>query len=113
MGAGRGKQADCLQSVGASVREVGRYAVYKTGKTLYDPYTKESLGKEEVRVATLEIVEVKPKYAVARVVPGAEPAAAVPVGGSYAALCRMMAARHRRGRAARLTLWSAMRLAEE
>ncbi|GFM38046.1 hypothetical protein DSM19430T_27300 [Desulfovibrio psychrotolerans] len=71
---------------GASVREGSRYAVYTTGKTLYDPYTKESLGKEEVRVATLEIVEVKPKYAVARVVPGAEPAAAVPVG----AICRSL-----------------------
>lgn len=71
---------------GASVSEGGRYAVYKTGKTLYDPYTKESLGKEEVRIATLEIVEVKPKYAVARVVPGTEPAAAVPVG----AICRSL-----------------------
>lgn len=71
---------------GASVRAGAQYAVFKTGKTLYDPYTKESLGKEEIRVATIEIVDVKPKYAVGRVMPETAAAATVPVG----AICRTL-----------------------
>ncbi len=71
---------------GTSIRAGAQFAVYKTGGVLRDPYTKESLGKEEIRVATIEIVDVKPKYAVARVVPESSTSAAVPVG----AICRSL-----------------------
>ena len=53
---------------GASVHLGDKYTVFAPGKLLRDPYTKESLGYEERKVAVIELTDVKPKYSVARVV---------------------------------------------
>ncbi|SMC08771.1 CsgG/HfaB family protein [Nitratiruptor tergarcus] len=47
-----------------------KYEVYKLGKRLYDPYTKESLGREEIKIGTVKITKVLPKISYAKVVEG-------------------------------------------
>ena len=49
---------------GDMVKSGSLYDIYSTGEKIIDPYTKESLGAEETKVATLRITEVKPKYSV-------------------------------------------------
>jgi curli biogenesis system outer membrane secretion channel CsgG len=43
------------------------YNVFKIGDKIYDPYTKESLGREETKVAQIEISKVNPKNSYAKV----------------------------------------------
>ena len=44
--------------------------VFKTGKILYDPYTKEPLGYEEIKVADIKIVKTTSKISYAKVIDG-------------------------------------------
>ena len=44
------------------------YNVYKLGERLYDPYTKESLGREEIQIAKIEITKVNHKNSYAQVI---------------------------------------------
>ena len=46
------------------------YGVYSLGKKLYDPYTKEYLGQDEVLSGKIEIVRSTPKISYARVISG-------------------------------------------
>ena len=46
------------------------YGVYALGEQMIDPYTGESLGEEETKIATLQITTVNPKYSVGRLVSG-------------------------------------------
>ncbi len=43
------------------------FKVYQLGKELIDPYTKESLGREEIEVAVIQINNVKPKTSDAKI----------------------------------------------
>lgn len=56
-----------LNMGGVNVKEGQRYSVYHLGERLIDPYTKESLGRAESKVATIKVTNVKTKYAVATV----------------------------------------------
>jgi len=46
------------------------FKVYALGKKLYDPYTKEYLGRDEIDIGKVEIIAVKPKISYAKVVSG-------------------------------------------
>ena len=46
------------------------FAVYKRGKKLYDPYTEEFIGYDEIEIGKAVVTEVKPKFAKARLVEG-------------------------------------------
>lgn len=56
-----------LNMGGVNVKAGQRYNVYHLGERLIDPYTKESLGRTESKIATIKVTEVKTKYAVATV----------------------------------------------
>ncbi|KAF1076223.1 CsgG/HfaB family protein [Halodesulfovibrio sp. MK-HDV] len=56
-----------LNMGGGNLKEGQRYNVYHLGERLIDPYTKESLGRAESKIATIKVTEVKTKYAVATV----------------------------------------------
>lgn len=56
-----------LNMGGVNLKEGQHYNVYHLGERLIDPYTKESLGRAESKVATIKVTEVKNKYAVATV----------------------------------------------
>ena len=43
------------------------YKIYQLGEKMIDPYTKESLGREEIEVGALEIITVRPKFSDARI----------------------------------------------
>jgi len=45
-----------------------RYEVYQYGERIVDPYTKESLGRNETYVATIELTRINPKSSLARIV---------------------------------------------
>ena len=47
-----------------------KYEVYSLGKRIVDSYTKESLGRKESKVGTIEIIRVLPKYSVASIIEG-------------------------------------------
>lgn len=47
-----------------------RYEVYALGKKIIDSYTKESLGKKETKVGTIQIVRALPKYSIASIIEG-------------------------------------------
>jgi curli biogenesis system outer membrane secretion channel CsgG len=53
---------------GNSVKRGARYNVYKRGKKLYDPYTKEYLGREESFCCAVEIERVAPKQSYGQIV---------------------------------------------
>jgi len=44
--------------------------VFSLGKKLYDPYTKESLGREEKKIGEIQILTVKPKFSTIKVISG-------------------------------------------
>ena len=44
------------------------YEVFEYGERLYDPYTKESIGRQENLVGSIQITRVNPKQSMARVV---------------------------------------------
>lgn len=56
-----------LNMGGVNLKVGQRYSVYHLGERLVDPYTNESLGRTETKVATIKVTEVKTKYAVATV----------------------------------------------
>jgi len=54
---------------GGSGMKIGdRFDVFEYGKVLLDPYTKESIGREEIYVATIEITRVNPKQSHAKII---------------------------------------------
>jgi curli biogenesis system outer membrane secretion channel CsgG len=57
-----------LNQGGDLLSEGDRYEVFKYGERIIDPYTKESLGRDEDYVGTIEITRVNPKTSMARVV---------------------------------------------
>jgi hypothetical protein len=53
-----------ILSQGGSTVKIGeKYKVYKTGKKLYDPYTKEFIGRDETYCCVVTIARVTPKLA--------------------------------------------------
>ncbi len=46
------------------------FEVYKLGKKLYDPYTHEPLGYEEIKIGKVKIVKSTPKYSIAKIEEG-------------------------------------------
>lgn len=57
---------------GDSVAKGERYEMFAMGPMLYDPYTKEAIGRKESKCGVIEIVRVKGKTSDARVVEGLE-----------------------------------------
>ena len=55
---------------GNTLHKGDRFKVYALGKKLYDPYTKEFLGQDEIEIGEIEITTVKPKISYAKVVLG-------------------------------------------
>ena len=47
-----------------------KYEVFKLGKKIIDSYTKESLGRSEIKVGKAEIIRVLPKYSIAKIIEG-------------------------------------------
>jgi len=46
------------------------FNVYRKGKKLYDPYTKEFIGYDEIKTGKAVITEVKPKFSKAKLIEG-------------------------------------------
>jgi|GEM_PF-756387 len=46
------------------------YTVYKLGNTLTDTYTKESLGRNEIKIGKIKIIRTLPKYSIAKILEG-------------------------------------------
>lgn len=55
-----------LNMGGVNVKKGQRFTIYHLGEKLIDPYTNESLGRMETEAGTATIVDVKPKFAVAK-----------------------------------------------
>lgn len=53
---------------GNGVQEGARYKVFKRGEKLYDPYTKEYLGRQERYCCVVQITRVSPKSSYGRIV---------------------------------------------
>ena len=65
----RGREV--ILNMGGNTLDVGdRFVVYGLGKRIVDPYTHESLGREEKRKGEIEIVRVTHKMAYGRIVSG-------------------------------------------
>ncbi len=47
-----------------------KYEVYSLGKKIIDSYTKESLGRKELKVGIIEIIRTLPKYSIASIIEG-------------------------------------------
>ena len=63
----RGDQVTLNQ--GGEMLKVGdKYEVYRYGEKIIDPYTKESLGREEHYSATIQITRVNPKASYAKII---------------------------------------------
>ena len=56
-----------LNQGGDLLRFGDQYEVFEYGERLYDPYTKESIGRQENLVGTIQITRVNPKQSMARV----------------------------------------------
>lgn len=54
-----------LNQGGDLVKQGSVYDLYRYGEKIYDPYSRESLGREEIPVGTVTISEVRPKMSVA------------------------------------------------
>lgn len=54
-----------LNQGGDLVKKGSVYDVYRFGEKIFDPYSRESLGREEIPIGTATITEVRPKMAVA------------------------------------------------
>lgn len=52
---------------GAGVKVGDRFDVFEYGEAMFDPYTKENIGRQEIHVATVEVVRVNPKQSIAKV----------------------------------------------
>ena len=58
---------DILVNYGGPNFKVGQtYNIYSAGKIIYDPYTKEQLGRSEELIGQVIAVDVKPKYSILR-----------------------------------------------
>lgn len=57
-----------LNQGGVTVKQGERYEVFNLGEEIFDPYSKELLGREETFVGTAEIIRINPKFSVARLV---------------------------------------------
>tara|TARA_B110000879_G_C11159256_1_gene508339 strand:+ start:1187 stop:2398 length:1212 start_codon:yes stop_codon:yes gene_type:complete len=55
---------------GDGVKKGESYLVYKLGDKLFDPYTKESLGREESQVGEITVTRVEPKVSYATIEKG-------------------------------------------
>jgi TolB-like protein len=55
---------------GDSVKKGQKFAVYQLGRELKDPYTRESLGREEIKVGLFQVSEVKPKFSHGNIIEG-------------------------------------------
>ena len=53
---------------GKQVKVGNRYTLFQLGKEIKDSYTGESLGKIEIKIGTVEVVQVTPKISTARLV---------------------------------------------
>jgi curli biogenesis system outer membrane secretion channel CsgG len=60
-----------LGSGGDEIKVGQRYTVMGLGKKLIDPYTNESLGKEEIPLGEIEITDVQAKTTLAKITKGA------------------------------------------
>lgn len=60
-----------LGSGGDEIKVGQRYTVMGLGKVLIDPYTNESLGKEEIPLGEIEITDVQAKTTLAKITKGA------------------------------------------
>ncbi len=52
---------------GSSINIGDIYKIYQLGNVMIDPYTKESLGREEIEVGAIKILNVRPKFSDARI----------------------------------------------
>ena len=52
---------------GKTIKTGDIYKIYQLGEKIIDPYTKESLGREEIEVGAIEILTVRPKFSDARI----------------------------------------------
>ena len=59
-----------LNQGGTLLEKNSIYDVFKLGKKLIDPYTKESLGYEEIKIATIKITKVNPKNSYGKILKG-------------------------------------------
>lgn len=59
-----------LNQGGKTLKKGDRLDVYFLGEEMFDPYTKESLGYLEEKIAVVEVVRVNPKTTYAKVVEG-------------------------------------------
>jgi hypothetical protein len=55
-----------LNQGGDLIKKGAVYEVFKRGEKIYDPYTKESLGRDEHLIGTLKITRVNPKFSKAQ-----------------------------------------------
>lgn len=55
---------------GAGVALGDTFNVYSVGEEMFDPDTKESLGREETKVGRIKIIEVDPKFSKGQIVEG-------------------------------------------
>lgn len=55
---------------GNVIHEGEKYNIYALGKKLYDPYTKEFLGREEKEIGVVKITKVLPKVSYGKVIKG-------------------------------------------
>jgi curli biogenesis system outer membrane secretion channel CsgG len=63
----RDKQVTINRGEGGGVSVGDTFNVFALGEELIDPDTKESLGREEVKVGTVKITQVNPKTAIAEI----------------------------------------------
>ncbi|CAM3143020.1 hypothetical protein [Vibrio rarus] len=59
-----------LNSGGSTVKKGQYYDVFSLGEKFVDPVTKESLGRDEIKVATVKVTKVLPKLAYVTVIKG-------------------------------------------
>jgi hypothetical protein len=59
-----------LNSGGSTVKQGQYFDVFNLGEKFIDPVTKESLGRDEIKVATVKVTKVLPKLAYVSVVKG-------------------------------------------
>ncbi|MCG8565738.1 MAG: hypothetical protein MI747_11725, partial [Desulfobacterales bacterium] len=52
---------------GETIVKGQKYKLIQYGKTLFDPYTKESLGREEIEVGVVQVVDVQAKTSRAKI----------------------------------------------
>jgi hypothetical protein len=57
-----------LNQGGEMLKNGDRYEVFQYGERMYDPYTKESIGREEQYIGEIEITRVNPKSSQARII---------------------------------------------